>query len=295
VDTIDGMRAFVAVANARSFTAGGERIGLSTKLTSKYVRQLEQRLGVPLFNRTTRSVRLTDDGQAYLTRCARLLDEFDEVEAAVQAKQTQPRGKIRLTAPTTFGERDLTRALGDFLRVQPEITIDLEMTDRNVSLIEEGFDLGIRIGSLTDSSLIARKLAPARIVVCAAPDYLDRAGRPSYPQDLADHTCIVDTNIRGVPNWPFLIGGEPVTVRINGRFSANTPRAAAEMAVSGLGIALCPMYAAAPAITAGKLEILFAENEAFDFGIYAIYPHNRHLTARVRVLVDHLAAWAWSS
>ena len=290
MDTIDGMRTFAAVAAAGSFTEGGRRLGLSTKLVSKYVRQLEQRLGVQLLSRTTRSVRLTDVGQAYYERCLGLLDEFDEIEAAVQDRQAQPKGRIRITAPTSFGELDLTRALAAFLRDQPGIAIDLQLTDRHVSLVEEGFDLGIRIGALEDSAMIARKLAPARVVVCAAPDYLARAGRPAHPADLADHPCIVDTNFRVAPHWPFIVDGERISVKVAGRFTVNTPRAASEMAIAGLGIALCPLYAAGPAVEAGRLEILFAMHEAFDFAIYAIYPPNRHLTGRVRALVDHLAA-----
>ena len=290
MDTIDGMRAFAAVAAAGSFTGGAARLGLSTKLVSKYVGQLEERLGVRLFNRTTRSVGLTDVGQAYLDRCVGLLDELDDIEAAVQDRHTQLKGRIRMTAPTTYGECELTRSLAVFLRREPGVRIELHLTDRHVSLVEEGFDLGLRIATLADSSMVARKLASMRVVLCAAPDYLDRAGRPADPLALADHACIIDTNFRVAPNWPFIVGGERITVKVDGPFHVNTPHAACEMAVAGLGIALCPLYAAGPAIADGRLEVLFAEKEAFDFGVYALYPSNRHLTARVRALVDHLAA-----
>ncbi|WP_282604200.1 LysR family transcriptional regulator [Pelagibius sp. Alg239-R121] len=289
MDTIEGMRSFAAVAAEGSFTGGGKRLGLSTKLVSKYVRQLEERLGVQLLNRTTRSVALTDVGRVYYERCLSLLDAFDEVEAAVQDRHRKPRGKIRMTAPTSFGERDLTRLLAGFLKQEPEISIDLELTNRHVSLVDEGFDLGLRISSLTDSTMIARKLAPMRVVICAAPDYLDKKGRPDHPAALATHDCIIDTNFRVAPNWPFRIDGTATSVTVKGRFHVNTPRATAEMAAAGLGIALCPHYAVQSFVEAGQLELLFVEYEAFDFGIHAIYPHNRHLTARVRALVDYLA------
>lgn len=291
MDTITGMRTFVAVAAERSFTGGARRQAISTKLASKYVRQLEERLGAQLFNRTTRSVSLTDVGRAYYDRCLGLLDQFDEVEAAVQDRHGRPSGPIRMTAPTGMGERDLTRALALFLQRHPAIKVDLHLTNRLVSLVEEGFDLGIRIGSLDDSTMVARKLAPMRVVFCAAPAYLERAGRPGHPAALATHACIIDTNFRTVPHWPYRDGGRRELVRVDGPLRVNTPRATRAMAEAGLGIALCPHYIVRGAVAAGRLELLFEEFEAFEFGVYAFYPHNRHLTGRVRALVDFLAAY----
>lgn len=291
MDTIDGMRAFAAVASSGSFTRAAERLGVSMKLVSKYVRQLENRLGVQLLNRTTRSVHLTDVGQAYFERCLALLDEFDDIESAVQDRQARPQGRIRMTAPTGFGEHDLSLALAAFLRQQPDIRIDLELTNRNVSLVEEGFDLAIRIGALADSSLIARRLAPMRAVICAAPEYLEQNGRPQHPGELAEHDCLIDTNFKVGSNWPFLIDGEILSVKVSGRFYVNTPRATCSMALAGVGITLCPYYIVGAEIEADRLEVLFADYEALDFAIYALYPHNRHLSARVRVLVDFLADW----
>lgn len=289
MDTIECMRTFAAVAAERSFTVGARRLGMSAKLASKYVRQLEARLGAQLFNRTTRSVALTDVGRAYLDRCVSLLQDFEETEAAVQDQHATPAGRIRMTAPTAFGEQELTRALASFLREHPAIQIDLDLTNRHVSLVEEGYDLGIRISNLADSTMIARKLASMRVVLCASPDYLARAGRPEHPGDLANHACIIDTNYRDAPNWPFVIGGRTEMVRVDGPFSVNTPLATCEMATAGLGVALCANYVARHEVEAGRLEVLLADHEAHDFGVYAIYPHNRHLMARIRVLVDHLA------
>ncbi|MGF1477699.1 MAG: LysR family transcriptional regulator [Geminicoccaceae bacterium] len=284
------MRAFTAVASEHSFTGAGKRLGLSTKLVSNQVRQLEERLGVRLFDRTTRSVALTDVGRAYFDRCQGLLDQFDELETSVQDRHRRPTGRIRMTAPTSFGERSLTGALALFLEDHPGIRIDLELTNRNVSLVEEGFDLAVRIGDLPDSSMIARRLASMRVVVCAAPAYFRTHGKPETPAALVDHPCIVDTNIGRAPIWPFRVDGRLVDVKVDGPFFVNTPGAACEMALAGIGILLCPFYVAGPCIERGALEILFADQEAIDFGVYTIYPHNRHLTGRVRALVDHLAA-----
>lgn len=289
VDTIDGMRAFCAVAVEDSFTGGARRLGLSTRLVSKYVRQLEERLQVQLFNRTTRSVSLTDVGRAYFQRASALVEQFDEVEAAVQDRHGTPAGRIRMTAPTSFGEDRLPAMLAPFLEKYPDIRVDLDLSNRNYSLVEEGFDLAIRIGSPPDSTMMARRLAAMRVVTCATPEYLDQYGRPADPLALATHNCIVDTNIGAAPTWPYRVGGRTVSVRVSGQFYVNTPRAACEMALQGLGITLCPYYVAGPFVESGALEVLFADQEYYDFGVYALYPHNRHLTGRIRLLVDHLA------
>lgn len=291
MDTIEGMRVFVAVAAERSFTAGAARAGISPKLASKYVGQLEARLGAQLLNRTTRSVTLTDTGAAYYERCLTLLADFDEVEAVIHESHGDPKGRIRMTAPTSFGEADLTQALVPFLNAHSKIKVELNLTDRHVSLVEEGFDLGIRISSLDDSSLIARKLAPMRVAVCASPEYLAQAGTPDHPNALATHRCIVDTNFRNAPHWPFLIEGERTSVKVDGPFFANTPRATCEMVAAGVGIGMVPLYVAGPFIREGRIVTLMDSYTAFDFGVYAIYPPNRHLTPRVRALVDHLADW----
>lgn len=290
MDTIDGMRAFCAVAQEGSFTGAARRLGLSTRLVSKYVRQLEERLKVQLFNRTTRSVSLTDVGQAYFQRAETLLEEFDEVESAVQDRHGTPAGRIRMTAPTSFGEDRLPAMLASFLARYPDIRVDLDLSNRNYSLVEEGFDLAIRIGSPPDSTMMARRLAPMRVVTCATPDYLANHGRPADPLALATHNCIIDTNIGTAPSWPYQVDGRTVSVRVSGQFYVNTPRAACEMALEGLGIVLCPYYVAGPFVEAGRLDVLFADQEYYDFGVYALYPHNRHLTGRIRLLVDHLAA-----
>lgn len=288
MDTITAMRTFAAVASAGSFTGGANRLGLATNLASKYVGQLEARLGLRLLNRTTRRVSLTEAGRAYLERCVPLLEEFDALEAAVQDRQARPSGKLIIAAPVTFGEKYLAPAFADFLDVEPGISIDLRLSDRFVNLVDDGFDFAIRIAELEDSSLIAKRLAPARIVACASPDYLRQAGTPQHPLDLAAHACVIDTNFRAGAVWPFLVSGERITVKVSGRFSVNGADAVRSLALRNAGIALCPTYVVGKDINAARLVPVLSGFEAFKLGIFAVYPHNRHLAAKVRAAIDFL-------
>ncbi len=289
MDTIDGMRTFAAVAAAGSFTSAAKKLGISTNLASKYVARLEDRLGVRLMNRTTRSLSLTEVGQAYFARCQQLLDDLEELESSVQQGQTAPRGTLRVTAPQTFGEMYLTGLVAAFLDDQPGLSVDLMLTDRFVDLVDEGFDLAIRIGALEDSSLIARRLADNRIVACAAPAYLARAGTPRRPEDLKDHACIIDTNVRSPMRWPFRIDGARVLVPVDGRFHVNSSRAVHDLLLQGQGIGLSPAYSVGPDIADGRLTQILTEFQVADVAVHAVYPHNRYLTPKVRSFVDFLA------
>lgn len=289
MDTIDTMRAFMAVAHEGSFTAAGRRLGLSTKLVSKYVAQLEARLSTQLFNRTTRNVSLTDVGVAYLERCRPIVEQIDELEDLVQERQSALAGPIRMTAPTGFGSNNLTQALAPFLRAHPLVDIDLKLSDSRVALVEEGFDLAIRIGVLRDSTLIARKLSDMPLIVCASPEYLAERGRPGDPMALATHNCLIDENPADATAWRFRAGARDFVVKVAGVFHANAPAAIANMAIAGLGIARCPHYVVAHSLEDGTLEHLFQDYETENFGLFALYPPNRHLTARVRALIDFLA------
>ena len=288
MDKIETMRAFTAVAQEGSFTAAARRLGMSTKLASKYVQQLEARLETQLFNRTTRSVSLTDVGAAYLERCRPILEQVDELESLVKERQSSLAGPIRITAPTAFGSTRLTEALLPFMLAHHEVTIDLQLTDNRVALVEEGFDLAIRVGALRDSTLIARKLADMPMIVCAAPAYLDRNGRPKTPQALTTHDCLVDDNQADATVWRFHADQGDVAIKISGALRANSPGAIAQMAIGGIGIARSPHYVVEAALSDGRLEQLLPEFTTDEFGLYALYPPNRHLTARVRSLIDHL-------
>lgn len=291
MDTLEGMRVFVAVADQQSFTRGAKRLGMSTKLASKYVRQLEERLGAQLFNRTTRSVTLTDTGRAYLERCVPLLDQLDEMEGVVQARQSELAGSIRVTAPTGFGSRELVQALEPFQRANPKVSIQLQLSDQHIAIIDEGIDLAIRFGALKDSSLVARKLMDMRLVVIASPAYLSEHGKPDHPNALATHNCLLQLTSADPSNWTFKIDEEEVSVHVDGSFKANSPRAVAYMAAGGLGIGRCPYYTAKPFLERSALKVLFPEQEANSTTLNAVYPPNRHLTARIRALIEHLADW----
>lgn len=288
MDLIDGMRTFSQVVASGSFTRAAEQLGVSKKLVSKYVAELEAHLGVRLLHRTTRSLSLTEAGALYHARCIQLLEDLDTLEEALQTETAQPRGRLLISAPVTFGELHLVPLINAFRTSYPEISIELRLSDRYVSLVDEGFDLAIRIGDLEDSGLIARKLAPAPILLCAAPDYLARAGTPTHPDDLKNHACILDSNLRSGSNWHFLINGKKKSVAVSGSLTVNSARSARDFALLGCGIALCPTYVTAPDLEAGRLVPLLSEFNALDISIYAVYDSNRHLAPKVRAFVDFL-------
>lgn len=289
MDTIKTMRAFTAVAEEGSFTAAARKLSISTKLASKYVAQLESRLSTQLFNRTTRSVTLTDVGTAYLERCRPILMQIDELDDLVQERQTALAGPIRIAAPTVFGSTNLIQALLPFMQTHREVEIDLKLSDNRVALVEEGFDLAIRVGVLRDSTLIAKKLSDMPLMVCASPEYLAAHGKPGDPTALVTHECLIDENQSNASVWRFRSGRREIVVNVSGTFRANAPGAIARMAIGGLGIARSPSYVAATALSDGRLVPLFPNFTTEDYGLYVLYPPNRHLTARVRALIDHLS------
>ncbi|MEM7642668.1 MAG: LysR family transcriptional regulator [Pseudomonadota bacterium] len=289
MDIVDGMRTFAAVAQTGSFTRAADTLGISAKLASKYVGQLETRLGAQLLHRTTRSVTLTDIGEAYLLRCRPLLDQFDELESVVQTHQSDLAGTIRLAAPTGFGSTHLTQALRPFLSAHPKVSVEMHLSDHHVNIVEQGVDLAIRFGVSEGSTLIARKLADMRIVCCASPDYLSERGTPARPADLAGHDCLLQTTSGAGDHWPFVVDGTRQEIAVSGRFRANSPLAVANMATGGLGIGRIPLYTAEPFLRDGRLMLILDDHESDRLVLHAVYPPGRHLTARLRALIDHLA------
>jgi len=288
MDTLECMRVFVAVARKESFTAGAKILGISTKLASKSVAQLESRLGARLLYRTTRSVSMTETGITYLNRCAAIVEQLDELEDLVQQRQVELAGPIRITAPTGFGSNQLIHALRPFQLQHPKVALDLYLSDQHVALVEEGFDLAIRFGVLEDSSLVARKLMDMRVVVFASPQYLRQHGCPSRPEDLVAHDCIL-SRAPAQPNlWQFNNAGQTLTIAVNGAHQANAPRAVAHMVAGGIGIGRGPLYSVAPFLETGELQMLLEAYEPESASLYAVYPTSRHLTARIRALIDHL-------
>ena len=290
MDTLDAMQAFAQVVEAGSFTEAARRLGRSKAAVSKYVSQLEARLGVTLLLRTTRSLRLTETGRAYHGRCVQLLEELADLEAAVGDAGRVPRGVLRVTAPPGLSEAFGEDIIGDFARAHPQVTVDLHLSHEMVDLVREGFDVAIRVTEPDDSSLIARRLADAPIVACASPAYLARAGAPRHPEDLRDHPCLVDTNFRNAGRWRFEVKGARLVVPVDGPVRVNSPLTVRSLAIQGLGIALLPGFVAREALADGRLVRILEGFEGYRWAVYILYPPRRHLSAKVRVFVDHVAA-----
>ncbi len=289
MDRIELLRTFVTVAETGSFTAAAERLGITPQLASKYVRALEDQLGVQLFARSTRSVRLTETGTACRDRCVRLVEDFDDLSADIRQEHRAPQGRLRISAPHSFGEKYLAPLLPEFTTLYPKVTIDLDLTDRVIRLVEEGYDVALRIGSLADSSLIARRIASSPIWICASPEYLKRHGRPVLPAELVDHRCVVDTNFRDKEHWPFLKEDEETQIKVHGAIRVNSASAIQTLLLAHTGIGLCPAYVVDERVRTGDLIRLFEDYQVGDLGIYAVYLENRYLSAKIRAFVDYLA------
>jgi DNA-binding transcriptional LysR family regulator len=285
---ISELEIFVTVVDAGSFTAAAEQLGVSKSHVSKQVSALEDRLGAQLLHRTTRSLSVTDAGQAFYERGALILEQLEEAERAVMQLQTKPRGRLKVSVPMTFGLRHLAPLVAEFLQEYPEISIDLDLSDRKVDMIDEGFDLAIRIGELQDSSLMVRKLAPATRYCCASPEYLETHGTPRHPAELADHECLEYAYGR-LNTWQFVSpDGDEHFVQVSGRLRANNGEVLVESCVAGLGVALVPDFMLGDHLQSGRLVRLLDDWLEWNAGVYALYPHNRHLSAKVRRFVDFL-------
>ena len=276
--------AFVRVAETGSFARAAERMALSKPVVSRRVARLEEQLGARLLTRTARGAQPTDIGQSYYARAANILAELEAAQEVVAEAVTQVAGPIRLTAPLSFGVMHLGPALADFARQHPKVELDVEFEDRNADLAGGGYDLAIRIGNLADSSLVARRIAPVRKVAVASPDYLDRAGRPARPADLAMHDILFYQH----EQWRFRVGKSWETVRGQPRMRANNGMMLVAAAAAGLGIVVLPSFIASPAIQSGELEVILRDYLLEEAGLHAVMPPGRATTARVRALVDFL-------
>lgn len=284
-------RMLVAVLETGSFARAAQRLGTSSGQCSKMISRLEASLGVQLIKRTTRALSPTEVGQAYYLRIKPLLAEFDALDISVRHAAGAPSGLLRLTAPMSFGASQLTAVLIDFARAFPAIELDVSFSDRLVNLVEEGFDIAIRIGKLDNSSLIARRLCPVRIVLTASPGYLADRGVPAAPADLAGHDCIIDTNFRDPINWRFSSGKAKadIAVPVTGRLRFSNADACLIAAASGLGITRIPSFIAGEFLRQGRIVPVLAAVEVAPLGLYAVYPPAHHLALKVRALVDFLA------
>jgi len=294
MDTVDGIALFASVVEAGSFSEAGRRLGRRPSTVSRQVTALEDRLGARLFDRSTRSLTLTEAGRAYHRRVVRVLADLEEAAETISHLQAAPRGVLRVSAPVAFGRLQLAPAMPDFLARHPELTVDMTLTDRFVDLIEEHEDLAIRVGELADSSLIARRLAPNRRILCASADYLARHGTPVRAADLADHNCLIYRSAPGRAVWRLADGGETIDVPVSGRFYSNNAEALHAAVRGGLGIGLLATYIVGPDVAAGRLRQVLGQVHAsrttLDTAIHAVYPPGRHLSPKVRAFVDYFAA-----
>lgn len=290
MDRLTNMEAFVRVVNAGSFTAAAKSWGVSKAVVSKYVASLEAHLDVALLRRTTRASSLTDAGKAYYSHCVDILGEIEAVEASLADDNVQPRGHLRLTAPPGLMARYRSLFTTEFAARFPEVSLDIDLTHRLVDLVEEGFDVAIRVTVPEDSSLVARRLAPAPIVAVASPAYLKRRGTPRKPADLKQHDCLIDSNFRELGRWPFRQRGKVEVVEVRGPFRVNNPIEVCALAIAGHGIALTPAFVAEEALERADLVEVLAGSCALAWGVYAVYPRKRHLAGRVRAFIEHVAA-----
>ncbi len=294
MDRLAAMEMFVKVVGERSFSSAARQLGVSKSVVSKAVAELEDRLGAQLLNRTTRQMSLTEVGQAYHARCLNILEHVDEAEQQVSEQAHAPKGLLRISGPVTFAIAHLGAPLSAFLAANPELSVELSLNDRVVDIVEEGFDLALRISRrLRDSNLIAVKLCAARSVASASPAYLARRGTPTHPRDLLSHSCLRYSNLGPAQEWTFRDpqSGAALPVAVSGRIITNNGEVLRSAAVGGEGIIYGPSFIVADDICTGRLVPILQPYAGLDFGVYAVYPPNRHVSAKVRVLIDYLKAY----
>lgn len=290
MESLSDIAVFVEVVDSGSFTAAADRLGLSKSVVSKYVTRLEDRLGARLLNRTTRRLSLTEAGRTFYGRSRHALGEIEEAEAEVSRLQDEPRGELRLASPMSFGILHVAPLLPAFQARYPELTVDMVLDDRQVDLVDQGFDLAIRIGELPDSSLVARRLGPCRHVVCGTPEYFARHGVPQSPEDLAEHPAVVYRYQDSPAEWRFLDrDGQYRHVTIGARLQLNNSLAVREALLNGAGVTLTPTFVVGADIKAGRLKAVLTAYQSIEVSIYAVYPQRRHLSPKVRAFVDFIA------
>jgi DNA-binding transcriptional LysR family regulator len=291
MDKLSALDAFCRVVEAGSFSAAAAELNVSHTVISKQVRQLETALGAQLLNRTTRKLALTEAGRGYYERARRILDDMQDADLALSAHHATPRGTLRINAPMAFGTLDVARWLPRFMARYPELKIDLVCNDHMLDLIDEGFDVALRLArKLPDSTLAARKLGTSSIIVVASPAYLQKHGTPQTLNDLEQHNCLVYTLASKPSDWTFTLpGGGERTVTVRGSLQANTSVVLREAALAGVGIAAAADFIIRDDVARGDLVPVLPGHPMPPRALYAVYPHNRHLSPKVRALIDFAA------
>ena len=290
MDNLADVAVFVRVVERGSFTLAADELEVSRAVVSKYVSRLEERLGARLLHRTTRRLSLTEAGAALFEASRGALERIEEAESAVTQFQSEPRGRLRISAPMSFGILHLGPAMADFARAFPRVSLDVRLDDRYVNLVEEGVDVAIRIGTLTDSSLVARKITATKAVACASPAYLYKHGEPETPEDLATHDCLLYSYLSTANVWRFTApDGREIPVAVSGSFRINNGIVLAEAAAAGHGILMAPSFYVAPLLRDGRLKRILANYRLRELGIHAVWPQRDHVPPKVRAFVDFLA------
>jgi len=290
MDRFDEMQTFVRVVESGGISAAAERLAIAKSAVSRRLQELENRLGVELLRRTTRRIGLTEEGRIFYERCLRILDEVDEAENTLRDEQRQVQGLVRLAAPLSFTLRHIAPLLTEFMQRYPGVRLDLDLDDRQIDIHKEGMDLTLRLGQLHDSSMVARRLAPVRTIVCASPTYLARHGEPHHPAELSGHQGLSYANLTEQRQWSFTdSAGATHVAHPMIRMRANNGDVLMQAALAGLGVTLMPRFLCYRELAAGSLVPLLDGYHTEESGAYALYPSRRHLPLRVRVLIDFLA------
>lgn len=290
MDLLASMRMYVAVIDGGSFAAAADKLAVSRAMVSKQVQRLEEHLGTRLMNRTTRRLSMTETGRAFYERSAQIVLDVEEAEQIAGQMTSSPQGVLRVTIPLSYGQHRLAGILGAYTQAYPLVALDIAMSDRKVDLVEEGFDVAVRIGVLPESDLIARRLGGERSIACAAPSYLARYGAPVTPADLGNHACLGYSLTGGGGDWRFEAPDGPLVVSIAGPMKADNGDILRLAAVCGAGIAFQPGFIVDEDIAAGRLVRVLPDWHSTEMGVYAVYPSRKHLSAKVRTFVDFLAA-----
>ena len=280
----EGIAEFVTVAETESFTLAAKKLGISTAQVSRQVSALEARLATKLLHRPTRKVSITEAGTLYYQRCRQLLNDLQEAEHALSDLHSKPTGKLKITAPVTYGEQTIAPLINNFIARYPELEVELHLSNQKMDLIAEGYDLAIRQGQLQDSSMMAKRLASRTLYVCATPTYLAKFGEPSKLAELNQHNCLQGS----LDHWRFQDKGKTRTIHVSGNLCCNSGRALTDAALKGLGIVQLPGEYVLSYIHSGQLIALLDEYRAPVEGVWAIYPHNRNVLPKVRMLIDYL-------
>ena len=288
MDKFQEMTVFVAVVDAGSFVRAAEELDISKAVVSRLVADLENRLRVRLLHRTTRKLSMTEEGQSFYARCKAVLAEVEVAEAEVMAHTGQARGVLKLNVPVTFGILHLAPLWGQFLSRNPEVILDVTLSDRVVDLVEEGYDLAVRLGRLSSSSLVSRQLSSSRMVLCASPAYLKRHAMPMHPSQLTSHSIIAYSLLSTGDYWEFAGPNGVVSVKVKPRMKTNSGDTCLRAAVEGQGIVLQPAFIVNQDLESGKLVEILPGYQSGEFGIYAVYPSRHNVSPKIRILIDYL-------